>query len=430
MPLRRQSPEEHVSRDGPRTPATAAGTRDVTELDEDVLRLARNALAASSQKSADSAERSFGSFLEEYGLHVGTAGLSDEDLARYIAWLWRKPSIGSYDTIKNYVSMGVRRWHQRHGLPWADISDRHFVNSVMQGARRSMGDSESRQKLPITIDILSSIRQQLNIGKSKDACLMAAFLLSFYCLLRKGNVVSDTATSEARAAAKELKKPRPAAAANPPKRGKAAARAGGGQAAAAAAEEPPRPPPLVTAVIRRCDISIDAKGDMWVTLRRTKTIQFGERVLILPVPRIEGSPLCPRTLVLHHMRLSLTLGRPVTDPLFGYYDEKTKKWVALTYAVFVRELKELLKKVGVDQAKYAGHSFRRGGATFTYECTLNPLLVKALGDWISDTFMRYCEIQIGMRRQAAAALAEGTLTAEAARSKTAHAGPAASRGPV
>ena len=53
-------------------------------------------------------------------------------------------------------------------------------------------------------------------------------------------------------------------------------------------------------------------------------------------------------------------------------------------------------------------SFRRGGATFTYQVTKDPLLVKAMGDWLSDTFMRYCEIQMEERHKAAKALAAAT----------------------
>lgn len=140
-------------------------------------------------------------------------------------------------------------------------------------------------------------------------------------------------------------------------------------------------------------------------LVNSKTNQFGQREVRLPVPRIPGTVVCPRTLLLHHM--SMTKGRPEDDPLFTYRNEKGK-YVPLTYSIFLKTLKELLVKCGVDPAKYAGHSFRRGGATFAYEHTLNPLLVKALGDWVSDTFMRYCEIQMDMRRQAAQAMAAAT----------------------
>ena len=159
--------------------------------------LAANALAEASRKTADTAERSFTAFLRELDITVGPQGLSDRDLSRYIAYLTLRPSITAFSTIKNYVSMGVRRWHQQRDLPWIGISERFHMNAVMTGARRTMSDAPSQQKLPITVELLSDMRKQMNIGKSSDACLFAAFTVSFYCLLRKGNVVADKVTKSA-----------------------------------------------------------------------------------------------------------------------------------------------------------------------------------------------------------------------------------------
>jgi hypothetical protein len=347
-------------------------------IDEQLALLRANALADTSQKTADTAERSFVGFMNELDIRIGPEGITDQDLGRYIAYLSMRPTITAFGTIKNYVSMGVRRWHQQRGLPWTDTSDRYSVNAALTGARRIMSDAPSQQKLPITVDLLSEIRKQLNIGKSEDACLLAAFTVSFYCLLRKGNVVADRMMGARKGSDGKAKKTK------------------GLQQ------------PLLPSAIRRKDVRVDADGQMWIRLHRTKTIQFGERVLDLPVPNIAGSPINPRQALVYFMQM--TADRPADEQLFGYRNSKGE-WTPLAYAPYLARLKTLLKKVGVDPARYAGHSFRRGGATFAHESGISPLVIKALGDWLSDTFMRYCEIQRDMRVKAAASLAEGTLAA-------------------
>ena len=73
-------------------------------------------------------------------------------------------------------------------------------------------------------------------------------------------------------------------------------------------------------------------------------------------------------------------------------------------------IKALVRAVGLDPARYSGHSLRRGGATFAFSrAHLDPLLIKALGDWLSNAFMRYCEAQEGMRLAGADAMAAATL---------------------
>ena len=41
-----------------------------------------------------------------------------------------------------------------------------------------------------------------------------------------------------------------------------------------------------------------------------------------------------------------------------------------------------------------GHSFRRGGASLLYRLGIDPLTIQACGDWSTDTFLRYIEVNI------------------------------------
>ena len=46
-----------------------------------------------------------------------------------------------------------------------------------------------------------------------------------------------------------------------------------------------------------------------------------------------------------------------------------------------------LTSLGFDPKLFAGHSFHRGGASFAYQAGVPIELIKALGNWCSDTIL-------------------------------------------
>ena len=70
------------------------------------------------------------------------------------------------------------------------------------------------------------------------------------------------------------------------------------------------------------------------------------------------------------------------------------------------KLKAILATHGIDSTKYAAHSFRRGGATAAHAAGASEALIKALGDWRSNAYLRYIEIDKEVRTIAANKLAE------------------------
>ena len=52
----------------------------------------------------------------------------------------------------------------------------------------------------------------------------------------------------------------------------------------------------------------------------------------------------------------------------------------------------MLVKVGLNPDDWSGHSFRRGGASLLYRLGIDPLTIQACGDWSTDTFLRYLEV--------------------------------------
>ena len=68
--------------------------------------------------------------------------------------------------------------------------------------------------------------------------------------------------------------------------------------------------------------------------------------------------------------------------------------VVFTYSMFISRLKTCLGRAGVDPYNYAGHSLRRGGASFALACNVPGDLIKLQGDWKSDCYQRYLDPDI------------------------------------
>ena len=99
---------------------------------------------------------------------------------------------------------------------------------------------------------------------------------------------------------------------------------------------------------------------------------------------------------------------PANFPAFSFYEAGIKKCV--TQKSFSDYLKLLLHKIGVDPNRWSGHSFRRGGASLLYRLGLDPLTIQACGDWSSDTFLRYLEVNIDRLWAAQVAMASFSCT--------------------
>ena len=122
-----------------------------------------------------------------------------------------------------------------------------------------------------------------------------------------------------------------------------------------------------------------------VTLIHTKTIQFGERRLHIPLLRIP-SVLCPVA------AFRATYGaKPASlqGPAFVYIHKQKIKW--LTASVFVRTIRGILAAGGQDASAFTGHSFRRGGATWAFRSGMPGELIQICGDWASDAYKTYLE---------------------------------------
>ena len=56
---------------------------------------------------------------------------------------------------------------------------------------------------------------------------------------------------------------------------------------------------------------------------------------------------------------------------------------------FIQQLRSLLLRIGLNDANYAGHSFRMGAATAAAAAGVEDHVIKDLGRWSSDCYSRY-----------------------------------------
>ncbi len=139
----------------------------------------------------------------------------------------------------------------------------------------------------------------------------------------------------------------------------------------------------------RGDIFAHSWG-LHLDLRWTKTLQDKSRVLQIPLPRMQGHPLCPTTAVVR--ALDNTKGAPGQGPAFCYVAGGVV--VPLTYSVFVKKLKCCLGRLGYPASEYSGHSFRRGGASWALANNVPGEFIQMLGDWKSQVYQEYLEVPL------------------------------------
>ena len=251
----------------------------------------------------------------------------------------------SVDSIKNYIS-GAKLLHL-----FLDYSCDGFtgfeVKLALKGLAR-LNPHIRKQPLPITPVILLKLHQTMDFRIEEDIVWWCLFLLSFFLMARKSNMVPVSVQ-------KFDKKKQ----------------------------------------LLNKDLIL---GDhtVMVHLKWSKTNQFGTRKLLIPLVSIPGSPLCPVTAV-RQMR-SRVRSRS-KDPAFAI--SSVRGVSPLTYPQFMQRLREALAMAGFNPYQFSSHSFRRGGATYAFSAGVHPLLIQLQGDWVSDSYRRYLEFDVKKRAEVA-----------------------------
>ena len=254
----------------------------------------------------------------------------------YLAFL--SHSLSCYRSVINYVNI-LKHVNKSLGV---DVTLMHDYGAflTLRALRHLMGDSV-RITRPVTIDMLLVFFRCFDWSNPLHVCMHADFLVAFFSFLRISNLVPY------RLADLESDK---------------------------------------SYFLKRSDVSFSASCAI-LRIYRTKTIQFSQRALEIPLPLIPNSVLGPVSAL--QTLLSL-VPAPPSAPLFILPTGTGIKPILAHH--FNRFLKSCALATGFNVHQLSSRSFRQGGATFAFNCGAPTEFIKAQGDWQSDAYLIYLKL--------------------------------------
>jgi hypothetical protein len=314
-------------------------TPPLRQLQAEVVALQAGALAESTRAKYSSYELYWVRFLMVFGLLSFVLAPTEAVVSFYVAFLARSVSYGS---VKNYLQ-GLQRFLLDRG--WSGHFSRwRGLQAALAGLRRA--SKAVCRKLPITPFVLMRVLGVLQVGNAREVMVFAAMLVAFGAFLRKANVC---------AASRSLSH--------------------------------------VQRSLLRGDVRVDLQRHcLFVTLRFMKNAQFSDSVHTVVVSGRRGHPLDPVQWWLDYTR---RVPAPDAAAAFGYMREGV--YTPMVHSEFVSWVKALLARAGFDPAGFAGHSFRRGAASFSFLVGLPEFLIKELGAWRSQVYQVYLDLSLSQK---------------------------------
>lgn len=251
--------------------------------------------------------------------------------ARYVANM-----VTSYDTVVNYIS-GVRTLHRLGGFTVIEFSSANLAH-ILKGLKHELA-RPVRQAVPVTPDLLRRMYNWVDMSSVKQIVCYTALLMGFYLFLRKSNLVPESAT---------------------------------------AFNEGEQ--------LVRSDVKI-GRSLVLIEIKWSKTLQFKEKLLLLPLIPAKDKRICP----VFWLRMMMSLVQAARgDPLFMI---PTKNGVLkpLTYDQLTKQFKQWVAEIGEDPQEHSLHGLRRGGACHALESGLVGEDIKIMGDWASLAYMKYLD---------------------------------------
>lgn len=293
---------------------------------------------------AETTKKSYASHLKCYNNFCTLVGIqplpmSANNVCRYAAYLAGVKNL-SPNSIPKYLNI-IRLLHKEYGFP-NPMEENWFLSHLLMGIKKVHGEQVKR-KLPITPQILFQIRNHLDLQAPVNTVFWAACVIMFFGLLRKSNVLAHNPFSP-------------------------------------------------TKHLCRSDFFVHPWG-LHMDIRWTKTNQTQREVLAIPLPSLPGHPLCPTQAVINCLN-AVPAAKP-NDPALCYI--KNEKLQPLYYREFLQLLKTTLGQLGYNATEYAGHSFRRGGASWALTNDIPGEMIQILGSWKSDAYKLYFDIPLSVK---------------------------------
>ncbi|PAA84308.1 hypothetical protein BOX15_Mlig028869g1 [Macrostomum lignano] len=159
-----------------------------------------------------------------------------------------------------------------------------------------------------------------------------------------------------------------------------------------------------------CDLAassiVFSEYDCELTVRHSKTNQFGDRVQRVFLPKLpDGSlgVLCTFRALERQLRTNRIGQAPRPVHLFSTWS--SAGWLPLTASRFDSRLRSLCTSAGLSPREFTGHGLRRGGATAAMQLGVPLPMIKKLGDWKGNSVFRYLSARDSDARAAVHGLA-------------------------
>lgn len=301
---------------------------ELQHLEQDCQRLMGQHLASSTRTCMNSRIRKYLTFCETFRRAPNSCDA--DQICLFITWLSKSMR---YASIRSYLS-SLNLHLKSLGLAAIDYENFN-IKRCLSGARRALGDAP-RQAEPILPSQLAAMLSRLSDSPGHTA-FKAAILTSFRGLLRKAHITRSDAA------------------------------------------------------LLRQDFTFHKWG-MTIRVSKSKTIQYAERTLEIPVSRVSHPFLCAvKAVERHFMQVPALPG----DQAFRTPTPSGSD--ALEYTNYSAVLKKLCSDTGLDPKSFSSHSLRRGGATYLLLAGSSIQEIKTRGDWASDCVYLYLRVPLQER---------------------------------
>ena len=288
-------------------------------------------------------------------------GLSDVDRQKCIISFvtYCADTLGiSHATIKSYLcAIKFHFCSKGYTNPFSFQGGQPFVQlqMVLKGIKR-VQIPRVQVRLPITVPMLQSMVSLLNkglFGPYQDNMLIAVFLTAFFGFLRCGEFTTPTELFD----------------------------------------------PSIHLTLAHVSVTHVPTMYMEVFLSSSKTDPFrrGVKIKLFAL----GNSLCPVKAILKYLKLRYPLNSSPTSPFF-----LLPSMVPLTRSTFTSMFQGVLQCVGLQDAHLKPHSFRIGAATAAAAAHVPEHLIKTLGRWSSDSYLRYIRTPPSLLAQAQSAIGQ------------------------
>ena len=236
----------------------------------------------------------------------------------------------SANTPRNRLA-ALKAWHLAHNMEWKGSARLRYV---LNGVHNLAPDSSRHlPRPPVNANMILQLVQWLDLDSPVDVAIAAGAATAFWGQCRLGELLPPNLS-----------------------------------------------PDSIIFLPVRSDFKRSLRNPHSCILRlpRTKTHPHGQEVVLVD----QQATIDPISLLKRHLRVNNV---PNNAYIFSFRTDRGL--TPLTKSVFLRRCNEIWHALGYP--KTTGHCFRIGGTTELLVAGTSPDVVKAMGRWSSDSFMRY-----------------------------------------